>query len=84
MCSPNRKKSPGAKDSEMPKVLTAVPDTKIADKKALEALKAKRNQAFAQLVKNPQNTTLALEIKLVDDQIAECVKQSDRKRRTST
>ena len=46
--------------------------------KEVEGLKAKRNSMFAQLVKKPQDTHLALEIKLIDDQIAESVRQRGR------
>jgi hypothetical protein len=37
----------------------------------LEQLKDKRNQLFAKYSKNPMNTRLSIEIKLIDDQIAE-------------
>jgi hypothetical protein len=81
MSNPNRKKSLAAKANDMPKNLAPVEDNRVAEKKAIDGLKAKRNKAFEQLVKNPQDTSLALEIKLVDDQIAECIKQFDRKRK---
>jgi len=37
-----------------------------------EELKAKRNLLFARFLKNPLDTQLALKIKLIDDQVAEC------------
>jgi hypothetical protein len=43
-----------------------------ADKNAiLEQLKDKRDQLFAKYSKNPMNTRLAIEIKLIDDQVAD-------------
>jgi hypothetical protein len=41
------------------------------EKKDLEELTARRNVLFAQLLKNPLDTLPALEIKAIDDQIAE-------------
>ena len=35
-----------------------------------DQLKTKRNQLFDEYCKNPQNTRLAIEIRLIDDQIA--------------
>jgi hypothetical protein len=49
--------------------------TTIDEKKEREVLKEKRDQLFALLLKNPQDTGLAVEIKAIDDQIAECTKQ---------
>jgi hypothetical protein len=40
--------------------------------KRLEELKAEREPLFRRLSSNPNETHLALEIKLIDDQIAEC------------
>ncbi len=37
-----------------------------------EALIARRNPLFKQYLKNPNDYRLALEIKSIDDQIAEC------------
>jgi hypothetical protein len=54
---------------------TNVLKTGTDEKKEREALKEKRDQLFALLVRNPQDTGLAVEIKLIDDQIAECTKQ---------
>lgn len=50
------------------------------EKKEREALKARRNLLFQRYLKTPQDTRLALEIKLIDDQVAEFTKQRDRKR----
>jgi hypothetical protein len=44
-----------------------------------DALKAKRDKLFAQYLRFPSNTKLALEIKLIDDDIARPVENSDRK-----
>ena len=40
--------------------------------KRLEELKAEREPLFQRLSSNPNETHLAIEIKLIDDQIAEC------------
>jgi hypothetical protein len=40
--------------------------------KRLEELKAEREPLFQRLSSNPNDTHLAIEIKLLDDQIAEC------------
>jgi hypothetical protein len=44
-----------------------------------KALTTKRNLLFAQYLKNPQDTRLALEIKLIDDQVAASIEQNERK-----
>ena len=49
-------------------------------RKKREELKAKRDRLFDQYLKNPSNTSLALEIKTIDDQIAESVARSTAKR----
>ena len=48
-------------------------------KRKLE-LKAMRKPLFERYEKNPNNTSLVLEIKIVDDQIAECTQQIERER----
>jgi hypothetical protein len=48
-------------------------------KRKLE-LKARRKPLFEWYEKNPTNTNLVLEIKIVDDQIAECDQQIQRER----
>ena len=45
-------------------------------------LKAKRHLLFERFLKTPQDIRLAPEIKLMDDQIAECTSQMRRKRET--
>jgi hypothetical protein len=62
----------------VPAMLTTTDDKK----KEVEELKAKRNLIFARLQKNPEDTHLALEIKLIDDQIADAVRQMDQSRGT--
>jgi len=43
-----------------------------ADQNAVrEQLRHKRNQLFEKYCKNPLNTRLAIEIKLIDDQVAD-------------
>jgi hypothetical protein len=44
-----------------------------------EALKNKRNLLFERYLENPQDTNRALEIKVIDDQVAEYTRQIDRK-----
>jgi hypothetical protein len=52
----------------------------IADeRKKRKELTAKRNLLFAKYLKNPQDTRLALEIKLIDDQVALSIEQTERK-----
>jgi hypothetical protein len=45
----------------------------IAEKARREGLKAKRKMLFEEYLKSPRNTRLALEIKLIDDDIAKLV-----------
>ena len=52
----------------------------IADeRKKRKDLTTKRNLLFAEYLKNPQDTRLALEIKLIDDQVAQSIEQTERK-----
>ena len=53
--------------------------TQELQKRKLE-LKARRKPLFDWYVKNPNDTSLVLEIKIVDDQIAECNLQIERQR----
>jgi len=61
------------------KRLTRVLETAIDEKRKREELKAKRNLLFERYLKNPLDTRLALEIKAIDDQVAESIKQTERK-----
>jgi hypothetical protein len=55
-------------------------ETVVADERIKrKALTTKRNLLFAQYLKNPQDTRLALEIKLIDDQVAASIEQNERK-----
>lgn len=56
-----------------------VPETAVDDKSKREKLKAKRNLLFEKYLKNPEDTQRALEIKLIDDQLAEFTRQIDLK-----
>lgn len=49
----------------------------------LKELKGKRKPLSARFESNPKNTQLALELKTIDDQIAECSReiQVDRRKR---
>ena len=55
-------------------------ETAIDEKGKRDKLKAKRNLLFERFLKNPLDTRLALEIKIIDDQVAECTDQMERKR----
>jgi len=57
-----------------------VHETAIDARKKREELKAKRNRLFDRYLKNPFNTLLALEIKTIDDQIAESIERNGAKR----
>jgi hypothetical protein len=57
--------------------------TSIDWKSKREELKAKRSPLFKEYLKHPHDTRLALEIKLIDDQIAECTEKMRVKRAKS-
>jgi len=59
-----------------------VPETTIEEKKKREDLKAKRDLLFERYVRRPMDTHLALEIKVLDDQLAEESKASTAKYRS--
>jgi ribosomal protein S15P/S13E len=59
------------------------PENLEGDRKQIEVLKARRNQLFARLEKNPKDTHLAPDIKAIDDQIAELIKQMNRKKKSA-
>ena len=48
-----------------------------------EQLKAKRDPLFERYLKHPNDTRLSLEIKTLDDQVAECNEQLQRERKTT-
>lgn len=49
--------------------------TPINPTKKLEELKATRNQLFKRFLRHPTETRLALEIKCIDDRVAECAER---------
>ena len=51
-------------------------------KKKRDDLKAKRNSLFEKYAKHPQDFHLALEIKKLDDEIAECTQHVEKERRS--
>ena len=53
------------------------------EKKKRGELKAKRDLLFERYLKHPMDTHLSLEIKSIDDQLAEPTKQVKRKTRSS-
>jgi hypothetical protein len=60
-------------------VIVMLEATVVDERKKRKELTAKRNLLFAQYLKNPQDTRLALEIKLIDDQVALSIEQTERK-----
>jgi hypothetical protein len=60
-----------------------VPDTITDEKKKRGELKAKRDLLFEQYLKHPMDTQLSLEIKSIDDQLAESTKPLKRTIRSS-
>ena len=59
-------------------------DTPNEEKRKREELKAKRDQLFDRYLKHPMDTRLALEIKAIDDQIAEQAGRKEAKARNRT
>ena len=47
-------------------------------KKTRDKLKTERDSLFEKYLKNPGETHLALEIKTLDDQVAECIQRLGR------
>jgi len=56
-------------------------ETAINAMRKREELKAQRNLLFKRFLRNPLDTHLALKIKVIDDQVAECTEQMERERR---
>ena len=54
-------------------------ETAIEEKRKREELKAKRDLLFERYLKHPMDTRLALEIKIIDDQLAVDTKQAKGK-----
>ena len=52
------------------------------EKRIRDQLKTKRNLLFEEYSKNPMNTRLAIEIRLIDDQIVELTKHLVQQRRS--
>src|SRR5207247_9249007 len=50
-------------------------------KKKCDALRTNRNSLFADYTKDPQNISLAREIKALDDEIADCTQHVEQERR---
>ena len=48
-------------------------EPKINGQTIRDQLKTKRNQLFEEFLRNPSNTSLAIEIRLIDDRIAKSV-----------
>ena len=51
-------------------------------KKKRDDLKAKRNSLFEKYAKHPQDYHLSLEIKKLDDEIADCTQHVEQERRS--
>lgn len=56
-----------------------MPEAAVDDATKRDKLKARRNALFERYLKNPHDTSRALEIKIIDDQVAEYTRQIDRK-----
>ena len=56
--------------------------TSVDWKSKREELKAKRKPLFTRYVKNPNDIRMALELKHIDDQIAECPERMELKKST--
>jgi hypothetical protein len=56
-----------------------VPQTSIGEKRMRAELKIKRRLLFEQYLQNPLQTQLALEIKKIDDQVADFVERLERR-----
>jgi len=54
-------------------------ETAIEEKRKRDELKAKRELLFERYLKHPMDTRLALEIKIMDDQLAEATSQTKGK-----
>ena len=52
--------------------LKTMQETLVECKSKRDKLKAKRDLLFERYLKNPQDSRMALEIKKIDDEIAEC------------
>jgi len=59
--------------------VTRVSETANNDRKNLEELKTQRNLLYNAFLKNPMYTWLAVEIKVLDDQLAEWTQRMNRK-----
>jgi len=60
--------------------ITAIPDV---SKKKRDVLKTRRDSLFNEYTKHPHKHELALEIKKLDDEIAECVLKEQERSHTS-
>ena len=59
-------------------------DSPIEEKRKRDELKAKRDRLFERYLKHPMDIRLALEIKAIDDQIAEHLGRNEGKTRSRT
>jgi hypothetical protein len=55
-----------------------------AERDRRKALKIERDMLFAQYLRQPRNTRLAVEIKAIDDQIAKSVEDSTSQRKRTS
>jgi hypothetical protein len=56
----------------------------VDEKETRGQLKSRRDLLFEQYSKNPMNTRLAIEIKLIDDQIAELTEHQFQRRKSGS
>jgi hypothetical protein len=52
--------------------------------KTIEVLRAEREPLFQQFTENPSQIDLAIKIKIIDDQIAECNDDIQKKKKTQS
>ena len=61
--------------------MTESPETAVAARIKRKEWKAKRDRLFDKYLQDPSNTLLALEIKAIDDQVAESKEHEETQRR---
>jgi hypothetical protein len=64
--------------------LTKMQKPLIDEKNIRRQLKSKRDLLFEEYSKNPMNSRLAIEIKLIDDQIAELTERQSQQKKSGT
>lgn len=60
----------------------SVSESGVTDKAKRDGLKAKRDALYAHYLRNPTNSKLAIEIKMIDDQIADSIERDDKAKKS--